>query len=811
MTNHWNDIGNSDCVMIIGCNPAENHPVSFRYITKAMEKGAKLIVSDPRFTRSASRADLYVRLRPGTDIGLMGGLINYIIENNLYHKDYVVNYTNAPFLVDQGFGFQNGLFSGFDKTKHTYNPATWSYQVDAEKKPKTDPTLTNPQCVFQLVKQFYSRYTPEMVEEITGVPQKQFLKMAATFAATGQPGKAGTIMYAMGGTQHTTGVEIIRSYTIVQQLLGNMGIPGGGINALRGESNVQGSTDMAILFHILPGYMPTPSEAKTPTLKDYIATTPKGGYWVNRPKFFVSLLKAFWGEAATPANDFAYDYLPKLGKGYQGSGYSWIPLFESMGDGGIKGLMVWGMNPAVSSPNLNQAYQALAKLEWLAAFDLWETDTAHFWKRPGAKTKDIKTEVFLFPAADSMEKEGSISNSGRWLQWRYQAVKPHGDAKSDLWYLNRLALELKKLYKEDPKAVSPDPIVKLDWNYGDDPDVHLVAKEINGYTVADKKQVANFTKLTDDGATACGNWIYSGSYPGPDKKHNLMARRDKKDPSGLGLYSNWSWAWPVNRRIIYNRCSVDPQGQPWNKDKVLFKWNPVTKTWTKFDVPDFGWINPKTKEQVPPEVSAKAPFIMLPEGKSRIFVPGGACKEGPLPEHYEALECPYVNPLSPQQSNPVMKVWKSALDEVAQVCDPRYPIIATTFRVTEHWQGGAMTRNLNWQAELMPEMFVEMSPSLAKAKGIRPGDWVKVKSVRGQVLARADVTPRVAPFTCGKLPMQNTVEMVAMPWHFGFFGLITGGPNPQQNYAANQLAPMVGDANTMIPEYKVFLVDVQKV
>ncbi len=810
MTNHWTDLANSDCVMIIGCNPAENHPVSFRWITKAMDQGAKLIVVDPRFTRSAARADLYVRLRPGTDIALMGGLINYVVQNNLYHKDYVANYTNAAFLVHKDFSFHDGLFSGFDKDKHAYDPATWNYELDAEKKPVTDPTLANPRCVFQIMKAFYARYTPELVTEVTGVPQEQFLAMAATFGATGAPGKAGTLLYAMGGTQHTTGVQIIRSYTILQQLLGNMGLPGGGINALRGESNVQGSTDMALLFNIIPGYMPVPSEA-TPALKDYNATTPKGGYWINRPKFFVSLLKAFWGEAATSANDFAYDYLPKVGKGYQGSGYSWIPLFESMGEGGIKGLLIWGMNPAVSSPNLSQAYAALAKLEWLAAFDLFETETAQFWKRPGAKTKDIKTEVFLFPAADSMEKEGSISNSGRWLQWRYQAVKAHGDAKSDLWYANRLALELKKLYQADSKAVSPDPIVKLNWNYGDDPDVHLVAKEINGYTVADKKQVFNFTQLTDDGATACGNWIYSGSYPGPDKKNNLMARRDKKDPSGLGVYPNWSWAWPVNRRIIYNRCSVDPQGQPWNKDKALFKWDPVAKAWTKFDVPDFGWIDPKTKVEIPPEVSAKAPFIMLPEGKSRIFVPAGACKEGPLPEHYEALECPYVNPVSPQQSNPVMKVWKSELDRVAQVCDPKYPIIATTFRVTEHWQAGAMTRNLTWQAEMMPEMFMEISPSLAKAKGIKPGDWVKVKSVRGEVVARADVTHRVAPFTCGKPPMQNTVEMVALPWHFGFAGLITGGPDSQQNYAANQLAPMVGDANTMIPEYKVFLVDVQKV
>ena len=487
--------------------------------------------------------------------------------------------------------------------------------------------------------------------------------------------------------------------------------------------------------------MAIPSEAAHPTLKDYLdKETPKASFWINKPKFFVSLLKAFWGEAATPDNHFAYDYLPKIGKGYQGSGYSWIPLFEAMNEGSIKGMLVWGMNPAVSAPNLTQAYSALGKLEWLAAFDLWETDTSVFWKRPGAKTKDIKTEVFLFPAADSMEKEGSVSNSGRWIQWRYQAVKPHGDAQSDLWYANRLGLELKKLYKDDPKAVCPDPIVKLNWNYGDDPDVHLVAKEINGYTVADKKQLANFLGLKDDGSTAGGCWIYSGYYPGPDKKDNKAAARDKKDPTGLGLYPGWAFAWPVNRRIIYNRCSLDPQGQPWSKDKALFAWDPVAKTWKNFDVPDFKWIDPATKVHVGPEESAKAPFLMLPEGKSRIFVPGGACKEGPFPEHYEALECPYVNPMSAQQSNPVMKVWKSEMDRVAQVCDPKYPIIATTFRVTEHWQAGAMTRNLTWQAEMMPEMFVEISPTLAKARGIKAGDWVKVKSVRGEVMARADVT-----------------------------------------------------------------------
>jgi len=811
MTNHWNDLANADCVLIVGCNPAENHPISFKWITQAQDKGAKLIVVDPRFTRSAAKADLYVRLRPGTDIALFGGLINYILQNDLYHKDYVANYTNAAFVVAKDYGFQEGLFSGYQKDKRAYDPASWDYETDKDAKPVIDPTLANPRCVFQLMKAHYARYTPEMVEITTGVPKEQVLKMAALYGATGRPDKAGTLLYAMGGTQHSTGVQIIRGYSILQILLGNMGIAGGGINALRGENNVQGSTDMALLFHILPGYLGAPSEGKHPTLKDYLdKETPKASFWMNKPKFFVSLLKAFWGDAAKQENDFAYDYLPKAGGGFQGAGYSWLPLFESMGDGGIKGMLVWGMNPAVGSSNLNQTYAALDNLEWLAAFDLWETDTAVFWKRPGAKTKDIKTEVFLFPAADSMEKEGSAANSGRWIQWRYQAVKPHGDVRSDLWYANRLALELKALYKADPKAVSPEPIVDLLWNYGQEPDVHVVAKEINGYTVADKKQVANFLGLKEDGSTACGCWIYSGYYPGQEKKDNKAAARDKKDPSGLGLYPGWSFSWPVNRRIIYNRCSADPDGRPWNKERMLVSWDPGTKTWAKNDVPDFKWIDPATKVQVGPEESAKAAYIMLPEGKCRLFVPKGLCKEGPFPEHYEALECPFINPVSPQQSNPAMKVWKSAWDKVADLCDPRFPVIATTFRVTEHWQAGAMTRNLTWQSEMMPEMFVEMSPSLAKAKGINAGDWVRVKSARGEVLARADVTRRVAPFTCGKPGQQNTVEMVALPWHFGFEGLTTGGPDRRQNYAANQLAPMVGDANTMIPEYKVFLVDIQK-
>ena len=642
MTNHWNDLANSDCILIVGANPAENHPISFKYVTAAKDKGAKLIVADPRFTRSASKADLYIRLRPGSDIALFNCLSNYTIDNNLFHKDYVVNYTNASFIIKPGFAFPDGLFSGFDKEKKAYD---YCHLGLRDGRPGESPDRSHPAKppVRLPVAEsgILSRYTPELAESVTGVPKEKILEMAKTFCATGQPGKAGTIMYAMGATQHSTGVQVIRSYSILQLLLGNMGLPGGGINALRGENNVQGSTDMALLFNMVPGYMAIPSAATHPTLKDYLdKETPKASFWINKPKFFVSLLKAFWGDAATPENNFAYDYLPKIGKGYEGGGYSWIPLFQTMYKGGIKGMLVWGMNPAVSSSNLNQTYAALANLDWLAAFDLWETDTSVFWKRPGANTKDIKTEVFLFPAADSLEKEGSASNSGRWIQWRYQAVKPHGDAKSDLWYANRLALELKKLYQEDPKAVSPEPIVQLNWNYGDDPDVHLVAKEINGYTVTDKKQLANFLGLKDDGSTACGCWIYSGFYPGPDKKDNKAAARDKKDPSGLGLYPGWSFAWPVNRRIIYNRCSVDAQGQPWNPQKALVRWDGAANKWVRNDVPDFKWIDPATKTEVPPGRIPEGAYLMLPEGKARLFVPKGACPGRTLPGALRSLGMP---------------------------------------------------------------------------------------------------------------------------------------------------------------------------
>lgn len=808
MTNHWTDIRNSDCVFIIGSNPANNHPMSFRWITKAREKGAKLLVADPRFNRSAAAADLYVRFRPGTDVTLIGGMINYAISNRMYNDVYVREYTDAPYIVDSAYDFKDGLFSGYDSQKRTYNTDSWSYVKDPAGKILADKTLENPRCVFQLLKKHYARYTPEMVSKITGIPIPKFIELTKAFCSTYKPDKVGTILYAMGATQHTIGVEYIRAYSILQLLLGNIGVPGGGINAMRGESNVQGATDMCLLFHLIPGYMSIPRAKDHPNLRKYLEVeTPATSYWSNKPKFFISMLKAFWGDHAVEANDFCYDYLPKVGSGYKNAGYSWIPLFEAMHDDKIKGLLVWGMNPSICGPNGNMENKALEKLDWMAAFDLWETDTSIFWKRPGASPHEIYTEVFLFPAAASFEKEGSISNSGRWIQWRYKAVEPPGDAKSDVYYVNRLALQLKELYSKDREARFREPIIHLNWNYGkDEPDVHVIAKEMNGYTWKDKQQLLNFTKLTDDGSTACGCWIYSGFYPGPEKKDNKAAGRSLEDKSGLGVYPNFSYAWPLNRRILYNRCSANPAGEPWNNKRALIMWDKATRGWITNDVPDFGWKDAKTNEMIPPDKSANAPYIMLPELHARLFVPRGGIKAGPFPEHYEPFESPVKNFMSSQQINPAIKIWDGDTNKRAEIGSQAFPIVATTYRLTEHWQAGAMTRNLPWLAELMPEMYVEMSPQLAKTKGIKNGEWVEVVTIRGKVPARANVTERIAPLNIGG----KMVEIVAMPWHYGFNGYIVGGPDRSKNYSVNQLTAHIGDSNTMIPEYKVFLCDIKK-
>ena len=798
MTNHWIDLKNSDSIFIIGCNPAENHPISFKWIEEAMDNGGKLIVVDPRYTRSASKADIYAQVRPGTDIAFLGGMINYALQNRLIHEEYVRDYTNATFLVGEKYDFKDGMFCAFDDKEKSYDLKSWAYETAGDGKPKRDLTMNNPRSVFQLLKNHYSRYSVEMVCSITGTKKEDYLKVVQNFCATGRPDKAGTILYAMGITQSTHGTQNVRAVAMLQMLLGNIGIAGGGVNALRGESNVQGSTDYGLLFHMLPGYLKSP-EFDNVDLKAYVEKwTPKTtdtksvNWWGNTPKYMTSLLKAWYGDNATAANDFCYSYLPK-----RMGNYAYNKILEKMGKGELEGLVCMGMNPAVGGPDSGHARSALGTLKWLVTVDLWETETSIFWKRPGVNPKDIQTEVFMLPAASSVEKEGSISNSGRWAQWRYKAVEPLGKSMSDLWIIDQFYKRMKALYTKE-KGVFPEPITKLAWNYGTghEPDVHMVAKEINGYftrdvTVVEKDktlefkagdQVPAFKYLMDDGSTVSGCWIYSGSYT---KDGNLMARRDESDPTGLGLFPKWSWCWPVNRRIIYNRASVNQAGEPFNPKRIVIAWDATEKKW-KGDVPDGPW--PPMKD----DKEGKYPFIMLPEGHARLYALD--LKDGPFPEHYEPVESPASNLMSKVQNNPAVKIPKNVSSDLV-----KFPFIGTTYRMTEHWQTGGMTRSLPWLNELVPDMFVEISESLAKQKGIKKGDKVRVTTERGSIEAVTLITARLKPFNVeGKM-----IEQIGMPWHFGYAGLSTGD-------SANMLTPTVGCANTSIPEFKAFLCNLEK-
>jgi formate dehydrogenase major subunit len=820
MTNHWIDLKNADVILAMGSNPASNHPISMKWIMRAREKGGKLICVDPRFTQTAAKADLYAPLRSGTDIAFLGGMINYILEKNLYFKEYVVNYTNAAYLVNPDFkgpGDLDGLFSGYNEEKRNYDKATWSFQKDENGLPLQDPTLEDPNCVFQLLKKQYARYTLDKVTNITGTPKDKLEAVYELYGSTGKPDRVGTECYAMGWTQHTVGTQNIRAMTIVQMLLGNMGMAGGGINAMRGESNVQGSTDQGLLFHILPGYNPTPNasladlatyiEKLTPTTKEPRSVN----WWSNRPKYITSYLKAIYGAAATKENDFAYAWLPKLDVGQNGS---WLMLFDKMHKGEFEGFFAWGQNPACSGANSTKTRAALAKLKWMVNVNLYDNETGSFWRGPGMNPADVQTEVFMLPCCSSVEKEGSISNSGRVAQWRYKAVEPAGQSMADAEIANELYFKVKELYQKEGGAY-PDPIVNLTWDYGEKDaagkvkhiNIHAVAKEINGYFLEDvydtkvdppkligKKGdlVTSFPSLQADGTTSCGNWIYCNSYILKDGKEvNMMARRGKDDKTGLGLYPEWAWAWPVNRRIIYNRASVDLQGNPWDPKRPLLKWDAAEKKWVG-DIPD--------GPAPPMGTDGKLPFIMKPDGVASIFGPG--LNEGPFPEHYEALECPLEeNSMSKQRINPTIKIFGGESDAFFS-CDLRYPIVATTYRASEHWQTGCMTRHCSWLLEMQPQNFVEMSIELAKELGIKNGETVVVVSGRGEVQAVAMVSERFKPF---KLENQ-TVHQVGLTWHFGW-----QFPEDGSGFdSANLLTPNVGDANTMIPESKAFMVNVRK-
>ncbi len=782
MTNHWIDYQHSDVIMNIGGNTAENHPVSMKWIQKAMDKGAKLITVDPRVTRTAALADVYAPIRPGTNTAFLSGLINYAIQNNKWHEEYVKHYTNAASLINPAFGYDDGLFTGSQDApdlgdgQKSYNTDSWAYQKDDDGNILKDMDLEDENCVWQLFKEHYSRYDVKTVSEITGCPEDKFEEVAELFCSTGEPGKAGNLCYAMGMTQFTHGSQNVRSCAILQLILGNIGIPGVGVNAQRGQSNVQGACDMGVLFHIVTGYMPMPSDGQD--LAAYNAATPPSGYWTNRPNFIVSMLKAFYGDNATADNDFCFDYLPRLDKNRSSVAY-----YSYMGEGEIEGLFCFADNPVVGGANTSKKRRAQAELDWLVCADIYENETSAFWKAPDMNPEDIDTEVFLLPAALHFEKEGTITNSGRWIQWRNICQDPPGDAKPDYWIVDKLFKAIKKLYEDEGGAL-PEAIVDMAWDYGDEPDIEKIAKEINGYEVGSGDLLGSFGNLADDGSTACGSWIYTGFYA---DGNNPACKSRTKETEGLGMHHDWSWSWPLNRRIVYNRCGADPQGKPWNPDKAIFDWD--GNEWILNDVPDFN-------ANVPPEETAEGPFIMTPELQSRLFSGEfGSMVDGPFPEHYEPWESVTDNKMSGVQFNPVCKVWYPDEHGVRE----DYPYIATTYRLTEHYQTAIMTRNMPWLNEAQPEMFCEISPSLADKIGVENGDMVEIETKRSTIECKVAVTPRIKPLMING----EEKEIVGMPWHWGFMGL-SSGPS------ANDLTATIGCANTNIPEYKSFICDIRR-
>ena len=829
MTSHWIDFQNTDVILHCGSNSVENHPLSSRWLNKAHENGAKWIVVDPRYTRTAEMADIYCPIRSGTDIAFYGGMYNYIIEHDLWQHEYVLNYTNASYLLDPAYEFdpETGFFSGWDPEARKYSAATWHYQIESEtpwdtepngdyawvKKPgtpiftppehevvKKDLTLQDPMCVWNKFKEHYSRYDLDTVSSICGMDKETLELVYKTYGSTGQPGKAGTILYALGQTQHTYGAQNTRAMSVLQLLLGNVGIPGGGVNALRGEPNVQGATDMGMMVNEHPAYLKWANTTDRSSLRKWLESqTYSNGYYTNKPKFLISSLKEWFGENATFENDYGYDWWPKVPTSPD---YTMMSTFELMSQESIKGYFNWGMNPAASAPNAKFAREAMAKLEWLVAVDQVHTESATFWKAPDMNPKEIQTEVYYLPCALIYEKPGTILNSGRWLQWRYEAVKPWDEAKPDYEICDLLYKELTRLYQEEGGA-NPDPILKMKWDYyvDDKMDPRAVCMALNGYRVAgssipDAKVdlCKGYSELQADGSTACAMWIYSGFWNNKEDILNPAAqpigRRDNYDASHVGLFSNWAYSWPDNRRILYNRASSDPRGKPWNPDKVLNYWD--GSKWVLIDRPDF--VAAKNGEPVPPNNNA---FFMLWEQNGRLESYGMV--DGPLPEHFEPFETPIdKNPLNGQLQNPMLAF--GDMPSVKRGSAEEYPIIATTYSVTELWQTGSQSRSCPALLEAMPDQFIEISEELAKEKGIKSGDMVRVWNNRGSATVPAVVTIRIKPLY---VEGENR-HIIGMTHHFGWAGTFGTGD------VVNDLTPNVGDPNTFVPEYKAFLVNIAK-
>ena len=805
MTNHWADMQHARTILVEGSNVAENHPMAFKWIRKAQESGARIIHVDPRFTRTSAAADEYARIRPGTDAAFLNTMIHHILVNGLYDEDFVVTHTNALFLIQPDFGFQDGLFSGYDEEKHAYDTKSWGYQLDATGRPKKATSLDDPHCVFAKLKGHVSRYTPEVGERITGVPAAQITGIAESMAKN----RPGTILYALGMTQHTTGVQGIRGFTILQLILGNLGKPGSGVNALRGEPNVQGACDMGVLNNYLPGYMDYPSHTE-PTLDAY---TKKNGTGDRR--FLVNMLKAFYGDNATAENDFCYEWLPKKSAA---KNYSTLSIFEDALAGKMRLVWIVGQNPAVTTPNLSMTFAGLDKIETLVVQEIWETETAAFWKRPGADPKSIQTEVFLLPAAFFMEKNGTITNSGGLIQWRNKAVNAPGKALPDGEVVDYVFRRVRDLVHESRKPQDA-PVQKAAWTYLSAEDV---LKEMNGFALKDQPDsglkagdlVTKVADLKADGSTSSGAWLYAGIFAGGK---NLSKRRNSvDDPGNLGMYPGFAWTWPNNMRVLYNRASCDRHGKPYPGSKPIVWWDEQAKKWTGYDLPDV----PKLTDG-PDTPNGQRAFHMNAEGVGRIFaavykdpddkadnaqrdspIPrdvGYVPKDGPLPEMYEPVESPVDNLLHPKvRTNPTLKYPRVPSRQPIGTSD-KFPYVLMTSTVAEHWCGGSTTRNIPWLNELVPEPMVEIPVSLGKKLGVKSGDLVTISSARGELTVKAVVTPRMKPLQAGG----KEVTIVWMPYNWGFSGLSPGA-------SVNHLTIDATDPGAGTQETKACLVNVVK-
>ena len=830
---------------------AEAHPVGFQWVMEAKLRGAKVVHVDPRFTRTSALADTYVGLRAGTDIAFLGGIVNYVLENELDFREYVVAYTNAAEIVRDEFRDTDdldGLFSGFDPETRTYDEASWQYagqedraddQGETESKRATasglqheaygakvggdverDETLQHPSCVYQILKRHFSRYTPEMVEKTCGVPVEQFLEVARAWTENSGRDRTTALVYSVGWTQHTTGVQYIRTGAILQLLLGNMGRPGGGVMALRGHASIQGSTDIPTLFNLLPGYLPSPFSTSHVTLQDWIEGIKGGakkGFWEHAPAFAVSLLKAYWGDKATAENDYCYDYLPRI----SGDHGTYRQVLDMI-DGKIKGYFLLGQNPAVGSAHGRAQRLGMANLDWLVVRDLFEIDSATFWKDgPEVETGEIvpeecRTEVFLMPAASHVEKEGTFTQTQRMLQWREKALDPKGDCRSELWFFYHLG----RLVRER-LAGSTDPrdraVLDLAWDYplhagpGElgwgEPSAEAVLREINGYDVATGRPLSSFMEMKDDGSTVGGCWIYTGVFA---DGVNQAARRKPRTEQDY-VASEWGWVWPANRRILYNRASADPTGKPWSERKAYVWWDEEQRRWTGDDVPDFEVGKPPSYR--PPEgatgpdaLAGNDPFIMQSDGKGWLFAPSGLI-DGPLPTHYEAAESPVANPLYGQQSNPTRVVYErgeNPMNPAARDAPGRdsdvFPFVFTTSRLTEHHTAGGMSRTLPYLSELQPEMFMEVSPELAEERGLEHGGWAHVVTARAAVEARVLVTGRLRPLRIE----DRAIHQVWLPYHWG-----VGGASLTSGDSTNDLIGISLDPNVLIQDSKVGTCDVR--